>query len=143
MAQRFISKNSRRKFIRPVRNTMLFNRVETAVQHKTDEKPSHNNADKPVVNDKEKITDETVLEKKKTRKTRKKVANVENIGEENNDKNTEPMNENIEKIKQIVGQDVEIPDCTIKYEKKDKGLIERTENSTILITEENKMLLND
>ena len=62
---------------------------------------------------------------------------------ENNEQNTEPMNENIEKIKQIVGQDAEIPEQKVKYEKKDKGLIERTENSTILITEENKMLLND
>lgn len=31
----------------------------------------------------------------------------------------------------------------VKIEKADKGLYERTENSTILLTEDNKMLLND
>ena len=31
----------------------------------------------------------------------------------------------------------------VKVEKKDKGLYERTEESTILLTEDNKMLLND
>ena len=36
-----------------------------------------------------------------------------------------------------------LPKRKVKVEKKDKGLIERTENSTILITEDNKMLLND
>lgn len=31
----------------------------------------------------------------------------------------------------------------VKVEKADKGLYEKTENSTILLTEDNKMLLND
>lgn len=49
--------------------------------------------------------------------------------------------ERLEKIEQIMGS--KAPKRTIKREKKDKGLIERTENSTILLTEDNKMLLND
>lgn len=54
----------------------------------------------------------------------------------------ENMNEKISKINDIL--DVEkLPKRKVKVEKKDKGLIERTENSTILITEDNKMLLND
>jgi len=132
MSQRFISKNSRRKFIRPVRNTMLNNRVEATVFKPTAEKEETT----PV------IVEEPV-EEKKPKRSRKKTVKSEKPVEENNEKNTEPMNENIEKIKQIVGQDVVIPEQKVKYEKKDKGLIERTENSTILITEENKMLLND
>ena len=132
MSQRFISKNSRRKFIRPVRNTMLNNRVETTVFKPAAEKEETT----PV------IVEEPV-EEKKPKRSRKKAVKSEKPVEENNEKNTEPMNENIEKIKQIVGQDVVIPEQKVKYEKKDKGLIERTENSTILITEENKMLLND
>ena len=132
MSQRFISKNSRRKFIRPVRNTMLNNRVEATVFKPVAEKEETT----PV------IVEEPV-EEKKPKRSRKKAVKSEKPVEENNEKNTEPMNENIEKIKQIVGQDVVIPEQKVKYEKKDKGLIERTENSTILITEENKMLLND
>lgn len=35
------------------------------------------------------------------------------------------------------------PKRRTKVEKKDKGLIERTEDCTVLLTEDNKMLLND
>ena len=49
--------------------------------------------------------------------------------------------ERLEKIEHIMGS--KAPKRTVKREKKDKGLIERTENSTILLTEDNKMLLND
>ena len=52
-------------------------------------------------------------------------------------------NNNIEQLKAIVGNDTVIPKRKVKIEKKDKGLIERTEDSTILITEDNKMMLND
>lgn len=136
MSQRFISKNSRRKFIRPVRNTMLNNRVEVIKQATVSKPAAEKEETTPV------IVEEPV-EEKKPKRSRKKTVKSEKPVEENNEKNTEPMNENIEKIKQIVGQDVVIPEQKVKYEKKDKGLIERTENSTILITEENKMLLND
>lgn len=136
MSQRFISKNSRRKFIRPVRNTMLNNRAEVIKQATVSKPAAEKEETTPV------IVEEPV-EEKKPKRSRKKAVKSEKPVEENNEKNTEPMNENIEKIKQIVGQDVVIPEQKVKYEKKDKGLIERTENSTILITEENKMLLND
>lgn len=36
-----------------------------------------------------------------------------------------------------------VPERKVKIEKKEKGLYERTENSTILLTEDNKMVLND
>lgn len=132
MSQRFISKTGRRKLIRPVKSNTIINKIE------------HFASKDDVLTSTESISDEEgVIEKedevtpKKTRKPRKKK------NPENNEKNVEDMNENIEKIKKIVGNDVEIPERKIKIEKKDKGLIERTENSAILITEDNKMILND
>ena len=53
------------------------------------------------------------------------------------------VNDNVEKIKEIVNNDPKYPKRKVKIEKKDKGLFERTENSTILITEDNKMMLTD
>ena len=62
--------------------------------------------------------------------------------------NIEDMNTPEEKLKQM--EDLlnnvdmkQAPKRKTKIEKKDKGLIERTENSAILLTEDNKMLLND
>ena len=52
------------------------------------------------------------------------------------------MNDKIEQVKTAL--DIEkVPKRKVKVEKKDKGLYERTEESTILLTEDNKMLLND
>ena len=52
------------------------------------------------------------------------------------------MNDKIEQVKAAL--DIEkAPKRKVKIEKKDKGLYERTEESTILLTEDNKMLLND
>ena len=52
------------------------------------------------------------------------------------------MNDKIEQVKAAL--DIEkAPKHKVKVEKKDKGLYERTEESTILLTEDNKMLLND
>ena len=52
------------------------------------------------------------------------------------------MNDKIEQVKTAL--DIEkAPKLKVKVEKKDKGLYERTEESTILLTEDNKMLLND
>ena len=59
--------------------------------------------------------------------------------EEKTDK--EMADERLEKIESIIG--TKAPKRKVKIEKKDKGLIERTENSTILLTEDNKMVLND
>lgn len=43
----------------------------------------------------------------------------------------------------IDGKGQEYPEIKVKKEKKERGLYERTENSTILITEDNKFMLND
>ena len=52
------------------------------------------------------------------------------------------MNDKIEQVKTAL--DIEkAPKRKVKVEKKDKGLYERAENSVTLITEDNKMILND
>lgn len=48
----------------------------------------------------------------------------------------------ISNVKNILdGQ--QLPERPVKVEKKDKGLFERTQNSTILLTEDNKVMLTD
>ena len=67
----------------------------------------------------------------------------EKVLEENKEikSNEEMANDRLEKIEELIG--AKAPKKVVKHEKKEKGLIERTENSTILLTEDNKMLLND
>ena len=70
------------------------------------------------------------------------VEKEEKINENNEIKTEKDMaDERIEKIESIMG--VKAPKRKVKIEKKDKGLLERTDNSTILLTEDNKMVLND
>jgi hypothetical protein len=57
----------------------------------------------------------------------------------NNSKETEKVMDKISMAEQIIN-DTPAP---VKRIKKDKGLIERTESSKIVITEDNKQLLND
>ena len=45
-------------------------------------------------------------------------------------------------VKNILN-DQSIPERKVKIMKKDKGLYERTSNSTILLTEDNKLMLTD
>ena len=62
---------------------------------------------------------------------------------ENNDNKdvVDMKEERLTKVEALVN--AQAPKRKVKVEKKDKGLIERTENSTILLTEDNKMMLND
>ena len=74
----------------------------------------------------------------------KKISHrIETIKEENNELKTdkEMADNRLEKIEEIMG--TKAPKRTVKREKKERGLIERTENSTILLTEDNKMVLTD
>ena len=57
----------------------------------------------------------------------------------NEDTNNEAMD--IEQIEKLASELT--PEQTTKKIKKDKGLIERTESSKIMITEDNKQLLTD
>lgn len=65
-----------------------------------------------------------------------KVVENNKVNEEDN------MNDKIAKVEAVLDLE-KAPKRKVKVEKKDKGLFERTENSTILLTEDNKMLLND
>lgn len=78
------------------------------------------------------------------------VAPLENIDEapkkkRQNKKVTKKSDMADPKLKQVeeLLDKAEIPERKVKIEKKEKGLFERTENSTILLTEDNKMVLND
>lgn len=66
---------------------------------------------------------------------------------------TEPKKKNNKKSKEIdtdmtkeqIEKAVELAqfDSTVKVVKKDRGLIERTESSKVVLTEDNRMVLND
>jgi hypothetical protein len=64
------------------------------------------------------------------------VASNNNIQENNNVMTTE---EKIALAQEALG----VQGATVKRVKKDKGLIERTESSKTILTEDNKELLND
>lgn len=51
-------------------------------------------------------------------------------------------NEKINNIQNILDGQA-LPERPVKVEKKEKGLFERTKSSTILLTEDNKMMLTD
>lgn len=52
------------------------------------------------------------------------------------------MNAKLNKVQDILGVS-DIPENRVKVEKKERGLYEKTTESTILLTEDNKMMLND
>lgn len=65
---------------------------------------------------------------------------------ENNTAKDENMNnpkESLQQIEALLNTAEETPKKKVKVVKKDKSLFERTEDSTILLTEDNKMVLND
>ena len=53
------------------------------------------------------------------------------------------MGKNLVETVENILDNVELPERKVKVEKKDKGLYERTSNSTILLTEDNKVMLTD
>ncbi len=60
-------------------------------------------------------------------------------------KNEEVMttSEKVEMVKELLKDDEKVKKPAMKRLKKDKGLIERTESSKIVLTEDNKELLKD
>jgi hypothetical protein len=53
------------------------------------------------------------------------------------------MDEKLLKAQELLGIEGQIPEQKVKYERKERGLYERTSKDTILITEDNKVMLND
>ena len=76
--------------------------------------------------------------------TQKEAINIKQ--EENNkDKQSETMdNVDMKQVDALLhNEEPKLPKRKVKVEKKDRGLYERTENSRVILTEDNKMLLND
>ena len=100
--------------------------IENAVKYGR----KNNSDDKKAV-----VADNKAVEETVTKETPKK----ENKRQK---KNKDMVNENkLTQMEAIIATD--LPKANVKVEKGDKGLYERTENSTILLTEDNKMLLTD
>lgn len=122
MVTRFIGKNLGKKVVRPIKNAVKYG------------KKSNGDNKKAIVTD-NKVVEEIVTKEAVIKKTPKK----ENKKQK---KNKDMVNENkLSQMEAIIA--TELPKANVKVEKGDKGLYERTENSTILLTEDNKMLLTD
>lgn len=88
--------------------------------------PKRNNIVSPVIESETKVeVEETKISNKKNKK----------------EKNTEDMNIN-DKVKQAE-ETLNAMEPEVKVVKRDKGLIERTESSKIILTEDNRQLLVD
>ena len=74
------------------------------------------------------------------KKQEQEVAVVENV-KNNKKKNEETMDEKVNKAEEIMNNMKAANH--VKVIKQDKGLIERTESSKIVLTEDNRQVLND
>ena len=124
MVTRFIGKNLGKKVVRPIKNAVKYGKKSNG----DDKKAIVVATDNKVVE--ETVTKETVINKTPKKENKKQK------------KNKDMVNENkLSQMEAIIA--TELPKANVKVEKGDKGLYERTENSTILLTEDNKMLLTD
>ena len=124
MATKFIGKNLSKKVVRPIKNAVKYGKKSNGDDKKAIAAATDN-----------KVVEETVTKEAVIKETPKK----ENKKQK---KNKDMVNENkLSQMEAIIA--TELPKANVKVEKGDKGLYERTENSTILLTEDNKMLLTD
>lgn len=81
--------------------------------------------------------------KRKTVSTKKQEQNTmpEEMKNKQEKKEIEPMDEKVNKAEEIM-KNMKAANH-VKVVKKDKGLIERTESSKIVLTEDNRQVLND
>lgn len=126
---RFISKKPHHRLVRPTGSR--------GISRKVPPRPSVQEVVEPEII--EPTTEEVVQsvvepakEKKKPKKKTQQAEEIINNGEETD------MNEKVEKIGTIL--DGNTP---VKIEKKEKGLYERTQESVVILNEDNKMLLKD
>lgn len=124
MATKFIGKNLSKKVVRPLKNAVKYGKKSNGDDKKVIVAATNNEVVEEIVT-KETVTKETPKKENKKQK-----------------KNKDMVNENkLSQMEAIIA--TELPKANVKVEKGDKGLYERTENSTILLTEDNKMLLTD
>ena len=129
MVTRFIGKNLGKKVVRPIKNAVKYGKKSNGDDKKAIVAATDNEVVEEIVT-KETVTKETVINKTPKKENKKQK------------KNKDMVNENkLSQMEAIIA--TELPKANVKVEKGDKGLYERTENSTILLTEDNKMLLTD
>ena len=129
MVTRFIGKNLGKKVVRPIKNAVKYGKKSNGDDKKAIVVANDNKVVDEIVT-KETVTKETVINKTPKKENKKQK------------KNKDMVNENkLSQMEAIIA--TELPKANVKVEKGDKGLYERTENSTILLTEDNKMLLTD
>lgn len=129
MVTRFIGKNLGKKVVRPIKNAVKYGKKSNGDDKKAIAAATDNKVVEEIVT-KETVTKETVINKTPKKENKKQK------------KNKDMVNENkLSQMEAIIA--TELPKANVKVEKGDKGLYERTENSTILLTEDNKMLLTD
>lgn len=129
MVTRFIGKNLGKKVVRPIKNAVKYGKKSNGDDKKVIVAATDNKVVEEIVT-KETVTKETVINKTPKKENKKQK------------KNKDMVNENkLSQMEAIIA--TELPKANVKVEKGDKGLYERTENSTILLTEDNKMLLTD
>ena len=129
MATKFIGKNLSKKVVRPLKNAVKYGKKSNGDDKKVIVAATNNEVVEEIVT-KETVTKETVINKTPKKENKKQK------------KNKDMVNENkLSQMEAIIA--TELPKANVKVEKGDKGLYERTENSTILLTEDNKMLLTD
>ena len=129
MVTRFIGKNLGKKVVRPIKNAVKYGKKSNGDDKKAIVVATDNKVVEEIVN-KETVTNEAVIKKTPKKENKKQK------------KNKDMVNENkLTQMEAIIA--TELPKANVKVEKGDKGLYERTENSTILLTEDNKMLLTD
>ena len=129
MVTRFIGKNLGKKVVRPIKNAVKYGKKSNGDDKKAIVVATDNKVVEEIVT-KESVTKETVINKTPKKENKKQK------------KNKDMVNENkLSQMEAIIA--TELPKANVKVEKGDKGLYERTENSTILLTEDNKMLLTD
>lgn len=129
MVTRFIGKNLGKKVVRPIKNAVKYGKKSNGDDKKAIVVATDNKVVEEIVT-KETVTKEAVIKKTPKKENKKQK------------KNKDMVNENkLSQMEAIIA--TELPKANVKVEKGDKGLYERTENSTILLTEDNKMLLTD
>ena len=114
----FIGKNIRRRVVKPINNSV---KNRNYVEETTNEEE--------VVSTTSIV--EEVVDDYSNKKENKKQKKSKDMVDENK----------LTQLESIANG--ETPNSKVKVEKDNKGFYERTENSTILLTEDNKMLLND
>lgn len=118
MPTRFIGKNIKKKVVRPMKNSVKYKNYTTIIAEKNEAEVN------------KEVEIETKVEETPKKENKKQKKNKDMVSEN--------------KLSQLEALAGTVPaNVNVKIEKAEKGLYERTEESTILLTEDNKMLLND